>query len=126
KRLRASILPLADAGIDVQFRRLPGGVRVIDLFASQNPPPPPQPLPEQELTPTQEIPPPPGLCVTTPAAQSPHPPHSWGHGSLEGRSSESSPRAGHAGLGSVALQFPLLPPRATTKSSDTHRRAACR
>src|ERR1039457_3615348 len=59
KQLRESILPLADAGIDVQFRRLPGGARVIDLFASQNPSPPPQPLPEQQLTPTQEIPPPP-------------------------------------------------------------------
>jgi hypothetical protein len=32
-RLNQSILPLADAGIHVEFRRLPGGVRVIDLFA---------------------------------------------------------------------------------------------
>jgi len=45
RKLNQSILPLADAGIDVQFRRLPGGNRVIDLFTSQNPAPPPQPPP---------------------------------------------------------------------------------
>src|ERR1035438_4470680 len=35
KRLNNPILPLADAGIEVHFRRIPGGARVIDLFASQ-------------------------------------------------------------------------------------------
>ena len=65
-KLNKSILPLADAGIDVQFRRLPGGARVIHLFASQNLSPSPQPAQETQLIPTQEIPPPHGSCVTTP------------------------------------------------------------
>jgi hypothetical protein len=120
KQLRESILPLADAGIDVQFRRLSGGARVIDLFASQNPSPPPQPPPEQELTPTQEIPPPPGLCVTTPAAQSPHPPPFVGawqpgrplHGIVATRRT--------CGIGIGCATIPFTPPRATTKrNSDT-------
>ena len=68
-QLNKSILPLADAGIDIQFRRLPGGERVIDLFASQNLQPPPQPEPEKELIPTPQIPAPPALCVTTPVGQ---------------------------------------------------------
>ena len=68
-QLNKSILPLADAGIDIQFRRLPGGERVIDLFASQNLQPPPQPEPEMELIPTPQIPAPPALCVTTPVGQ---------------------------------------------------------
>src|ERR1035441_4887596 len=70
-RLNKSSLPLADARIDVQFRRLSGGVRVIDLFASQNPPPSPQPEAEKEPIPTPEIPPPPGFCVTTPPLEQP-------------------------------------------------------
>jgi hypothetical protein len=65
-KLNQSILPLADAGIDIQFRRLPGGAKVIDLFATQNPEPPAQPPPEKELIPPPEIPPPPELCDTTP------------------------------------------------------------
>ena len=35
-KMRKAVLPLAEAGIDIQFPRLPGGVRVIELFASQN------------------------------------------------------------------------------------------
>ena len=66
KKLNQSILPLADAGIDVQFRRLPGGARVIDLIASQTPDPSPQPPPEKELTSPPQIPPPPAACVTPP------------------------------------------------------------
>lgn len=66
--LNKSILPLADAGIEVQFRRLPGGVHVIHLLASQNLPPSPQPEAEKELIPTREISPTPGFCVTTPPA----------------------------------------------------------
>src|ERR1035437_7976986 len=46
-RLNKSSLRLADARIGVQFRRLSGGARVIDLFASQNPSPPPQPPPHK-------------------------------------------------------------------------------
>ena len=34
-KLHKSVLPLSDAGIQVAFRRLPGGARLIDLFASQ-------------------------------------------------------------------------------------------
>jgi hypothetical protein len=120
KQLRESILPLADAGIDVQFHRLSGGARVIDLFASQNPSPPPQPVPEQELTPTQEIPPPPGLCVTTPAAQSPHPPPfvgAWQPGRPL-RGIVATRRTCGIGIGCATI--PFTPPRATTKrSSDT-------
>jgi hypothetical protein len=63
-QLHNSILPLADAGIGVQFRRLSGGVRVIHLFASQNLPPSPQPKADKDLAPTPEPPPPSGLCVT--------------------------------------------------------------
>src|ERR1019366_3920932 len=63
-QLHNSILPLADAGITVQFRRLSGGVRVIHLFASQNLPPSPQPKADKDLAPTPEPPPPSGLCVT--------------------------------------------------------------
>jgi hypothetical protein len=63
-QLHKSILPLADAGITVQFRRLPGGVRVIHLFASQELPPSPQPKAEKDLAHTKEIPPTSGLCVT--------------------------------------------------------------
>jgi hypothetical protein len=37
---------------------------VIHLFASQNPPPSPQPKADKDLAPTQEPPPPSGLCVT--------------------------------------------------------------
>jgi indole-3-glycerol phosphate synthase len=66
QQLRESILPLADAGIDVQFRRRPGGAKVIDLFATQNSAPSPQPEAVEELTPVPEIPSPPGLCDTTP------------------------------------------------------------
>src|ERR1035438_8061906 len=65
-QLHKSILPLAHAGIAVQFRRLSGGVRAIDLFASQNLPPSPQPKADKDLAPTPEPPPPSGLCVTTP------------------------------------------------------------
>ena len=70
-KLRDSILPLADAGIDVQFRRLPGGAKVIDLFATQNLPPSPQPEAQQELIPTPEIPPTPASCVTPPPSLAP-------------------------------------------------------
>ncbi len=73
-RLNKSILPLADAGIRVQFRRLPGGARRIDLFASQNPPPPPQPKPKKDLIPPPNIPPDLGICVTTPPSSLPSAP----------------------------------------------------
>ena len=69
RKLNQSILPLADAGIDVQFRRLPGGERVIDLIASQNLEPPPQLQPGVELTPPPQVPPPPAHCVTTSVGQ---------------------------------------------------------
>jgi hypothetical protein len=36
-KLHKSLLPLAEAGIDVRFPRLSGGTRAIELFASQNP-----------------------------------------------------------------------------------------
>ena len=62
-RLHNAILPLADAGIGVQFRRRPGGVRMIHLFASQNPLPSTQPKPDKDLAPTPEPPPPSKPCV---------------------------------------------------------------
>jgi indole-3-glycerol phosphate synthase len=65
RKLNQSLLPLADAGIDVRFRRLPGGRRVIGLFASQNLEPPPQLPPATELIPASQVPQPPGHCVTT-------------------------------------------------------------
>jgi hypothetical protein len=54
-QLHNAILPLAHAGIAVQFRRLSGGVRVIDLFASQNLPPSPQPEAGKDLANTQQL-----------------------------------------------------------------------
>ena len=66
RKLNRSILLLADAGIDVRFRRRPGGERVIDLFASQNFELPPQPPPATVLIGEHQIPPPPADCVTTP------------------------------------------------------------
>jgi hypothetical protein len=65
--LRNSVLDLTDAGIDVHFRRLPGGDRVIDLtarFASQIPAPIPQPKFEVLLTPPPKLPPTSETCVT--------------------------------------------------------------
>lgn len=64
--LHKSILPLADAGLQVQFRRLPRGVRMIHLFASQNLPPSPQTEAVTRLIPAPEIHPALVLCVTTP------------------------------------------------------------
>jgi hypothetical protein len=62
-QLHNAILPLADAGIEVQFSRRPGGIRVIHLFASQNLPPSTQPKPAKDLAPTPEPPPPSKPCV---------------------------------------------------------------
>jgi len=64
QQLRNCMLTLADTGIELKFRRLPGGDRIIDLReeacdayckndppdASQNPDPPPQPTETEEVT----------------------------------------------------------------------------
>ena len=64
QQLRNSMLTLADSGIELKFRRLPGGDRIIDLRdgvcdayckndppdASQNPDPSPQPTATEEVT----------------------------------------------------------------------------
>jgi len=63
KQLRSCTLVLADSGIELKFRRLPGGNRIIDLreescdawspnnspHASQNSDAPPQPTESQEV-----------------------------------------------------------------------------
>jgi len=54
-----------DCAIDIRFRRLPEGLRTIGRFASQKFPAAPQPGATKELTPTQEIYPAFGFCVTT-------------------------------------------------------------
>ena len=73
EQLRLHALDLAEAGIDVEFRRLHGGTRIIELraspAASPDPAPPPQPPDPEPLTPTPEIPPASAPCVTP----NPHP-----------------------------------------------------
>jgi hypothetical protein len=52
QQLRKRALDLADAAIDIQFRRLPGGARIIALDASQNSAASPQPQHDKDPTPT--------------------------------------------------------------------------
>jgi len=64
QQLRSCMLTLADSGIELKFRRLGGGAKIIELSddpcdascekvppdASQNPDPPPQPTETEQLT----------------------------------------------------------------------------
>ena len=121
--LHNSVLDLADAGIDVQFRRLPGGARVIDLFASQLPPTPPQPPQKTPPTPPPEIPPSSGFCVTNgfptaPKARTASRTHDHRGPSPNSRGPRQSPipivKADRPGPASAASPGPRGPRRAPT------------